>query len=88
MRKAARFLKAIYRRPLQVREIPDYYLNCSYSGAHVFGYTQYPKGREYKEKVYSVFKTPTQHTCGVSKTNENLTNGLKITIHQRFFFFF
>ena len=29
------------------------------------------------EKVYSVLETPTQHTCGVSKTNEKLTNGLK-----------
>ena len=35
-----------------------------------------------QEKVYSVSETPTQHTCGVSKANENLTNGLKITTHQ------
>ena len=35
-----------------------------------------------KEKVYSVSETPTQHTCGVSKTNEKLTNILKITTHQ------
>ena len=34
------------------------------------------------EKVYSASETPTHHTCGVSKTNENLTNGLKITTHQ------
>jgi len=74
MRKAARFLKAIYRRPLQVREIPDYYLNCSHNGTHDFGYTLYPKGHEYKEKVYSVSETSTQHTYGVSKTNEKLTN--------------
>ena len=33
------------------------------------------------EKVYSVSGTPSQHTCGVSKTNENLTNGIKITTH-------
>ena len=35
-----------------------------------------------KEKVYSVSETPTQHTRGVSKTNEKLTNILKITTHQ------
>ena len=35
-----------------------------------------------KEKVYSVSETPTQHTRGVSKTNEKLTNILKIKIHQ------
>ena len=46
MRKAARFLKAIYRRSLQVRVIPNYYLNRSYSGTHVLGYTLYPKGSE------------------------------------------
>ena len=34
------------------------------------------------EKVYSASETPTHHTCGVSKTNEKLTNGLKITTHQ------
>ena len=34
------------------------------------------------EKVYSVSETPTQHTCDVSKTNEKLTNGLKITSQQ------
>ena len=33
-----------------------------------------------EEKVYSVSGTPSQHTCGVSKTNENLTNGIKITL--------
>ena len=33
-----------------------------------------------EEKVYSVFGTPSQHTYGVSKTNENLTNGIKITL--------
>ena len=37
------------------------------------------------EKVYGVSETPTQHTCGVSKTNEKLTNGLKITTHLRLF---
>ena len=33
-----------------------------------------------EEKVYSVSGTPSQHTYGVSKTNENLTNGIKITL--------
>ena len=33
-----------------------------------------------EEKVYSVSGTPSQHTCGVSKTNENLTNGIKIAL--------
>ena len=37
------------------------------------------------EKVYCVSETPAQHTCGVSKTNENLTNVLKITTHQRLY---
>ena len=30
-----------------------------------------------KEKVYSVSETPTQHTCGVTKTNKKLTPSLK-----------
>ena len=35
-----------------------------------------------QEKVYSVFGTPTQHTCGVSKTNTKLTQRLKIRTQQ------
>ena len=39
----------------------------------------------FEDSIYSVSDTPTQHTCGASKTNKNLTNGLKITTHQRLF---
>ena len=41
-----------------------------------------PPFPDHIEKVYNVPETPTQHKCGVSRTNEKLTNGLKITTHQ------
>ena len=45
-------------------------------------HTTPPPFPDHIEKVYNVSETPTQHKCGVSRTNEKLTNGLKITTHQ------
>ena len=36
----------------------------------------------YKEKVYAIFETPTQHTCGVSRSNKKWIHVLKITSQQ------
>ena len=76
-----RYFENFEGTPVHRNAFVAYWLSC-YVLIELPHTTPPPLFPDHIEKVYNVSETPTQHKCGVSRTNEKLTNRLKITTHQ------